>query len=136
MGSCCSKADNHPFGRDSRSSFCSCFPWSNRNVPDYDYEDSEDELEFDTILAANTLYSNRLVNNKRPSFIWEQIASLFHGKRSGYLGGSQRSYQPLPTRSDAVENESDDSIFLNEADAQLLTSEQIQEITNHQLSKD
>ena len=135
MGSCCSKADTHPFGREyERSSFSSCFPWSSKNIPDYNYDESDDELEFDTILAANTTYSTRSQFGKRPSYIWEQIASLFHGKKS-VMSGGLRGYQLIPSHDDTG-NESDDSIFLNEADAQILTPEQVDHITNVQLSKD
>lgn len=133
MGSFLSKSDNHPLGREpQKSSVCSCFPWSSRNVPEYDYDESDDELEFDTILAANPTYSSRTLTGRRSSYIWEQIASLFHGKKTVGL----RGYHALPTHSDFAENESDDSIFLNEADAQILTPEQVDHITKLQLSKE
>lgn len=135
MGSCCSKTDNRPFGRENeKSSFRSCFLWSSRNVPDYDYDDSDDDMEFDTVLAANTTYSTRTQYGRRPSYIWEQIASLFHGTKAS-VNGSLRGYQAIPTHDDTG-NESDDSIFLNEADAQILTPEQVDHITNIQLLKD
>jgi hypothetical protein len=135
MGICCSKPDNHPFGRaHEQTSFQCCFPWSNRNIPDYNYDESDDELEFDTILAANTAYSTRTQFGKHPSSIWDKIAALFNQKTSVLVSGS-RGYQPILNHDD-IGNESDDSIFLNEADAQILSPEQVDHITNIQLSKD
>jgi hypothetical protein len=134
MGSCCSKTDNHPFGRESEgSSFWSCFPWSSKNVPDYNYDESDEEMEFDTILAANASYSTRTQYVRRPSYIWDQISALFDGKKA--ISGSLRGYQAIPNHDDTG-NESDDSIFLNEADVQIMTPEQVDRITRIQLSKD
>ena len=135
MGTCLSRTDYQPFSREPVRYICGCLPWGNKSVPDYDYDESEDEMEFDTILAANTSYSSRYQNNRKLSAVWERIASIFNPQKKTSAADASFGYQSIP-RSGSLGGDSDDSIFLNEEDAKILTSDQVDQITNNHLEKE
>ena len=138
MGNWSSKTDSPPFGSHLKSCCSCCFPWSSRSVPAYDYDEVDDDLEFESLLAANSGYSPSHPFNGRRSgsnLFWERIAGLFSGiKRrsqgSPLLTGHVRGYQTIPTLDPNTQvREEDRLLFGHEADAQVLTEEQIERIT-------
>ncbi len=164
MGVCMSYQDStSPFSNKtnftSTTSCCSCFsccfPWSLRSVPSYDYDEMDDDLEFETLLAAQnslpTRYSTsptrqtRLSNtnythvntsnrNNQKTVLWDRIAGLFSGKRrksniDSPVVGYVRGYQAIATSDPSGDTK---LLFGHELDVPVLTEEEVQRITKAQ----
>jgi hypothetical protein len=134
-----------------RSCLSCCFPWLKaRSVPYFDYDDTDDELEFEALLPrANSLdlqksTSNESNSRRRNNQVWETIAGLFSGfKRhpkhiddrlnsasplSGYVRGYQSLDEGSSSAAGATADLEDEFLFGNTSNTQeveVLSQEQL-----------
>ena len=128
MGNCFVKQELPPYSQKS-TCFC-CFPWSNRAIPEFSYDEVDDTLEFETLLTDSSPAGQMYTVNSRPNsnnLIWEKIAGLFSGFKRGRR--SPKGYQAVMTVENDMDSDDHDSLFGNDAEVQVLTEEQIEQIT-------